>query len=78
MEVAEPGNYLQFLDLNLKWENGKIMVDVHFKPTDSFTYVLPTTGYPRKNINNIPHAIALRLRQTCYSDEKFNHRREEY
>ena len=28
-EVAEPGNYLEFLDLTLKWENGKVMVDVH-------------------------------------------------
>ena len=43
MEVAESGNYLEFLDLKLKWENGKITMDVHFKPTNSFTYVLPIT-----------------------------------
>ena len=30
LEVAEPGNYLEFLDLKLKWEDGKIM-DVHSK-----------------------------------------------
>ena len=63
MEVAEPGNYLELLDLKLKWENGKIMVDVHSKPTNSFTYILPTTCYPQKSICNIPHGIALRLRQ---------------
>ena len=34
MEVAEPGNYLELLDLKLTWENGKIMVDVHSKPTN--------------------------------------------
>ena len=60
-EVAEPGNYLEFLDLQPKWENDKIAVDVQSKPTNSFTYVLPTTCYPRKSINNIPHGIALRL-----------------
>ena len=78
MEVAEPGNYLKILDLKLKWENGKITVDVHSKPTNSFKYVLPTTCYPRKSINNIPHGIALRLRKICDSDEKFKHRSEEY
>ena len=78
MEVAEPGNYFEFLDLKLKWENDKIMVDVHSKPTNSFTYVLLTTYYPRKSINNIPYSAALRLRRICDSDEKFKHRSEEY
>ena len=78
MEVAEPGNYLKFLDLKLKWENGKITVDVYSKPTNSFTYVLPTTCYPRKSINNIPDGIVLRLRRICDSDEKFKHRSKEY
>ena len=49
----------------------KIMVDVPSKLTNSFKYVLPTTFYPRKSINNIPHGIALRLRQILDSDEKF-------
>ena len=51
---------------------------VHSKATNSFTYVLPTTCYPRKNINNSPHGVALRLRRICDSDEKFKHRNEEY
>ena len=50
MEVAEPDNYLEFLGLKRKWENGKIMVDVHSKPTNSFTYVLPTACYTGKSI----------------------------
>ena len=78
MEVAEPGNYLEILDLILKWENDEITVYVHSKPTNSFTYVLPTTCYPRKSINNIPHGIALLLRRICDSDEKFKLRSEEY
>ena len=77
MEVAESGIYLEFLDLIRKWEDGKIAVDVHSKPTNSFTYALPTIYYPRKNINNIPHVKALWFRQICDSDEKFKHRTEE-
>ena len=36
---------LEFLDLNPKMTNGKISVDAFSKPTNSFTYVLPTTCY---------------------------------
>ena len=74
MEIAESGNYLKFLNL----ENGQITVDVHSNPTNSSTYVLPATCYPRKSVNNIPHIIALRLRRICDSDEKFKYRSEEY
>ena len=73
MEVAEPGIYLEFLDLKLKWENGKITVDVHSKPM----YVLPITCYFRKSINNISHDIALRLRRICDSDKEFKNLSEE-
>ena len=41
MKVAEPGNYLEFLDLKLKWDNGKITMDVHSKPTICITQVSP-------------------------------------
>ena len=46
------------------------MVDVPSKLTDSFKYVLATTFYPRKSINNIRHDVALLLRQILDSDEK--------
>ena len=69
---------LEFLDLKLKMVNGKISVDVFSKPTNSFTYVLPSTCYPNRNIRNVPKGIALRLRRICDSDEKYNERSEEY
>ena len=78
MEFAEPGNHSEFLDLKLKWKNGKIMVGFHSKSNNHFMYTLPTICYPRKGINKIPHGIALRLRRICNSDEKFKHRSEEY
>ena len=62
MQIADD-NGLEFLDLKLKIQNGKISVDVYSKPTNSFTYVMPNTCYPRKNINNVPRDIALRLEQ---------------
>ena len=77
MQIADD-NGLEFLDLKLKIQNGKISVDVYSKPTNSFTYVMPSTCYPRKNINNVPRGIALRLKRICDSDEKFAARSTEY
>ena len=69
---------LEFLHLKLKMVNGKISVDVFPKPTNSFSYVLPSTCYPNRNIKNVPKGIALRLRRICDSDEKYDERSEEY
>ena len=77
MEVADE-NEIEFLDLKLKIAEGKINVDVYSKPTNSFTYVLPSTCYPYKNIRNVPKVIALRLRHICDTDEKYNQRSSEY
>ena len=62
----------EFLDLKLKFENGKIAVDIFAKPPNSFTCLLLTSCYPRENPNNIPHGIPLRLRHICNIGKKFN------
>ena len=71
---------LEFLDLKLSLDHltKKIIVDVYSKPTNSFTYVTPSTCYPRKNIENVPVGVALRLRRICDSNEKFEKRSQEY
>ena len=48
------------------------------KETGSFTYVLPSTCFPKNNIENIPKDVALRLRRICDSDEKFEKHSAEY
>ena len=63
---------LEFLDLKLKIVEGKINVDVYSKPTKIFTYLLPSTCYPHKNIRNVPKGIALRLLRIWDTDEKYN------
>ena len=78
MEVAT--DTLEFLDLKLKFdkESKQISVDVFVKDTGSFTYVLPSTCFPKNNIENIPKGVALRLRRICYSEEKFEKHSTEY
>ena len=45
---------LGFFDPKLKMVNGKISVDVFSNLTNSFTYVLPSSCYPNRNIKNVP------------------------
>ena len=68
---------LEFLELH-KHEQNKICVDVFAKPTNSFTYVLPSNCCRKKNMNNVPKGTALNFRRICSTDEKFEIRSYEY
>ena len=70
---------LEFLDLSLHInEQNKVCVDIYAKSTNSFTYVLPSTSYPKRNINSIPKTIAIRLIRISDSDKKSDMRSDEY
>ena len=69
MQIADDVNGLEFLDLKITCLNGKLSVDVYSKPTNSFTYVMPSTCYPMKNINK---GIALKLRRIFNTTEKYD------
>ena len=78
MEVAE--DVLEFLDLKLTFdkEYKRISVDIFAKATNSFTYVLSSTYFPKKSIENVPKGVGLRLRRICDSDDKFDERSVQY
>ena len=78
MQIADDVNGLEFLDLKIICLNGKLSVDVYSKPTNRFTYVMPSTCYPMKNINKVPQGIALRLQRICDTTEKYESRADEY
>ena len=71
MEVAK--DVLEFLDLKLKFdkEYKRISLDIFAKATNSFTYILPSTCFPKNRTENFPKGVALRLRRTCDYDDKF-------
>ena len=78
MEVAE--DVLELLNLKLIFdkEYKRISVDIFAKATNSFTYVLQSTCFPKKSIENVPKGIALGLRRICDSDDKFEERSVQY
>ena len=78
MKVAT--DTLEFLDLKLKFdkESKQISVDVFAKVTNSFTYVLPSTCFPKDNIQNFPKGVVLQLSWICDPDEKLEKHSAEY
>ena len=78
MEVAKYS--LEFPDLKLMFDKAskKVSVDAFSKASNSFTYVLPNTCFPKSNIENISKGVALCLRKICDSDNKFEKRSKEY
>ena len=54
MEIAK--DVLEFLDLKLKFDEElkRILVDIFAKATNSFTYVFPSTCFPKISIENVP------------------------
>ena len=70
---------LDSLDLELKInENSKTTAGIFSKPTNSFTYAMPSTCYPFNNINDVPRGIPLRLKCICESNENFTVRSNVY
>ena len=57
---------LELLNLRLHRNiYNKIGVEVYAKPTNRFTYALPSTCYPKQNINDVPkelerHAVRIK------------------
>ena len=71
---------LEFLDLKLKFdkEYKRILADVFAKATNSFTYVLSSTCFPKNSNENVPKGVALQLRRICDSDDNFEERSVQY
>ena len=53
-------------------------MDVFSKPTNSFTYVMSSTCFHKRNIKKVPEGVALWLRQICDTDSKLKNRSNEY
>ena len=50
---------------------------MHYKPTDSHSYLLHSSSHPAHVKNSIPHSQFLRLRRLCSDDTDFSEKAEE-
>ena len=66
-----------FLDTKSCLVDGRIVVDLYTKPTDTHQYLLPSSCHPKHCSKNIPYSLALRLRRICTDTETFPLRSKE-
>ena len=68
---------VNFLDLKINLNQGNISTTVHYKPTDSHSYLDYSSSHNPSTKNSIPLSQFLRLRRLCSEDSDFDKRAEE-
>ena len=68
-EISETS--IAFLDILVGIHGNRLRTSVHYKPTDSHSYLLYTSSHPRHCLSSIPFSQFLRLRRLCSDDDDF-------
>ena len=68
-EISETS--LAFLDIKVSISGNGLCTSVHYKPTDSHSYLLHSSSHPSHVKNSIPYSQFLRLRRLCSDDSDF-------
>ena len=56
---------VHFLDTSLMLQNNRLETELYTKPTDTHSYLLPSSSHPKHTIASIPYSQALRVRRIC-------------
>ena len=74
-EISETS--INFLDINISVQDNNLATIVHYKPTDSHSYLLYSSSHPSHVKDSIPYSQFLRLRRLCSEDSDFNSKCDE-
>ena len=74
-EISETS--LAFLDIKVPINGNGLRTSVHYKPTDSHSYLLHSSSHPSHVKNSIPYSQFLRLRRLCSDDSDFSNKSQE-
>ena len=63
------GETVNFLDLYISYDEltNKFVFDLYTKPTNTFSYLLPSSNHPVHIFKNIPKSLFIRIRRICSS-----------
>ena len=61
----------------INWSSSGLCTSVHYKPTNSHSYLLFSSSHPSHVKNSIPYSQFLRLRRLCSEDSDFSLKSEE-
>ena len=68
---------IAFLDIHVSISGNRLSTSVHYKPTDSHSYLLHSSSHPAHVKSFIPDSQFLRLRRLCSDDTDFSEKAEE-
>ena len=74
-EITETS--LPFLDIQLTISDDRLSTSIHYKETDSHSFLNYKSSHPDKTKNAIPYSQLLRLRRLCSSDFDFKNKAKE-
>ena len=63
---------IAFFNINVSISGHWLSTSVHYKPTDSHSYLLHSSSHPAHVKNSIPYSQFLRLRRLCSDDTDFS------
>ena len=66
----DPSKSLNFLDINIRVVENNLVVDIHYKPINSFNYLTYTSCHPPHTKNNILLSLAERLASIVTNNRK--------
>ena len=64
-ETTIPSNKIDFMDLTLSIENGKIATTLYEKPSNKHLYIPPHSCHPPGMINGVVHGMVRRIMTLC-------------
>ena len=68
---------IPILDIKVSFSGNVLCTSVHYKPTDSHSYLLYSSSHPSHVKNSIPYSQFLRLGALCSDDSDFSSKSEE-
>ena len=74
-EISETS--VTFLDINISVQDNNLATSVHYKPTDSHSYLLYSSSHPSHVKDSILYSQFLRLCRLCSNDSDFNSKCDE-
>ena len=70
--TAEVSNtHVDFLDMTVKFKDGRLWTDLFTKPTDSHSYLRYESCHPKHTMFSLPFSQFLRVRRICTHLEDF-------
>ena len=63
---------VNFLELNIYVDSGRLSTSIYYKETDSHSYLLYSSNHPSKCKDSIPNVQFKRVRRICSNDNDFN------